>query len=71
VFVIIDPHDLGHHNPLYMYQHHLGLLVGGNLESILCLYLLEPVFNHVNMRYLTVEETRLARDIASALFQEC
>jgi hypothetical protein len=29
------------------------------------------VFNHVNFRFLTVEETRLARDLASALFQEC
>jgi hypothetical protein len=68
---IIDPHGLGHHDPLYRYQYHLGLLVGGNLESIPCLYLPEPVFNPVNLRYLTVEETRLARDLASALFQEC
>jgi hypothetical protein len=71
VLVMIDPHDLGHHDPLYRYQYHLGLLVGGNLESIPCLYLPEPVFNPMNLRYLTVEETRLARDLASALFQEC
>jgi hypothetical protein len=71
VLVIIDPNDLGHHDPLYRYQCHLCLLVGGDLESIPCPYLNELVFNPVNLRYLTVEETRLARGLASTLFQEC
>jgi hypothetical protein len=71
VLVVIDPRDLVRHDPLYMYQYHLGLLVGANHGSIPCLYLREPMLNHVNSRYLKVEETRLARDLASALFQEC